>query len=211
MPNNTIDTNSIFVGEIASRKYICQIIKSGKYQILETGDIVSSNKTKDRRKHLENIKPCRYYQESLKDTVTMKELKELESRINTEGYVEKHDITSLFLRDIGGVCRYIDVASNKGLFKRITQNNQTIDIPVNHNCNVDIYCLKDEIPFLEIVREEKMKPQMTIDEINEEVRLFELSIRIQAETEAESEEGQKQEEKPQTQRPKSLFKTIFRK
>ena len=77
-----------------------------------------------------------------------------------------------------------------------------IDIPVNHNCDVEIFGLDEEVPLIDIVREQTMKPIMTISEISEEVREYELANRIEKEQDEQVKEKTKN---------KSLLNILFRK
>lgn len=207
MKNNVpiFNVDDFVVGEISSQMYVCQTIKDGKYRILKNGNIVSSNRTKNSNLSIKNIKPCRYYQDTLPDIVTKKELERLQEQLDSEDYEEKHDIRNIYLRNIAGICRYAEVASSNGLFKKIKCDNRIINIPVNHNCDVEIFGLEDEIPLLDIVREDTMKPVMTICEIVEEVRSYELTKRIEKE---EMEEQKKAKEKTKI---KSILTGLFRK
>ncbi|MCI8568259.1 MAG: hypothetical protein HFG48_02960 [Bacilli bacterium] len=196
------NVDDIVVGEISSKKYVCQQIQSGKYRILKNGDIASTKKAKNNGLYIKNIKPCRYYQDTLPDKVTEKELKELQDKLDSKDYEEKHDIRNIYLRGIAGVCRYIEVASSNGLFKKVKYNNRLVNIPVNHNCDVEIFGLDEEVPLIDIVREQTMKPIMTISEISEEVREYELANRIEKEQDEQVKEKTKN---------KSLLNILFRK
>ena len=206
MRNNIpiFNVDDIVVGEISSQKYVCQLIKNGKYRILKNGDIVSSKKTRNSSLYIKNLKPCRYYQDTLPDEVTEADLEILQAKLDSKDYEEKHDIRTIYLRDIAGICRYVEVASSIGIFKKVKYNNRIVNIPVNHNCNAEIFCIEEEIPLLDIVREETMKKEMTVSEMSEEIRVYELNSRIEKEQEQE-------EQKKEKVKSKSLLNVLFRK
>lgn len=199
--DDLIDTSTIFVGEIASRKYVCKLQEDGDFLLLSEDEVISGKRITGIKPKLKNIKPCKYYHERLKDKAPKIELLALEEILNNEDYVETHDVNTLYLKGIAGVCRYVDVASNKGLFKKIVQNGTIIYIPINHNYNASEYNFEKELKIIDIIDQEKLTSSMTIDNINSVIREYILERRIKKEEERKNK---------QKETKKTFLKTIFK-
>ncbi len=199
--NDLIDTSTVFVGEIASRKYVCKLQDDGDFLLLSEDKVIPGKRKKGIKPKIKNIKPCQYYHERLKDKAPKIELLALEEILNNEDYVETHDVNTLYLKEIAGVCRYVDVASNKGLFKRIVQNGTIIYIPINHNYSASEYNLEKELKIIDIIDQEKLTSSMTIDNLNQVIREYILERRIKKEEERKNKEETSK---------KNFLKTLFK-
>lgn len=198
--NRIIKTDSIFICQIDGYKYACQMLESGKFEVIENNRICDCEEN-DIFSYSSLIKPIAFYKDDLKEEMSFDEIASFQKEINKDDFVIMHDINNLYFKDTGFVFRYFDVASSKGLFKKVKVNGKIVNIALVDNFNPDYYDFVDDICFISIVPIDEVRPNMSLDEVNTIIKNYELALRY----------SEEEEEKIEKSTRKRLIKSIFKK